>query len=85
MVLLGAGIEAERFSNMDEDRFLAPHWVVLTQQEVKKLGAMQSNVPRPLPAPKGEAIAMIREDGISLIYWDGTAFKWAGSASSQLK
>jgi hypothetical protein len=39
----------------------------------------RSNVPKPVPDVKTEAIAMIWEDGISLIYWDGAMFRWASS------
>jgi len=77
--LLGMGIGGGQFSDMPEDNFLAPHWEVITKREVVDLKAFQNNVPKPVPSTKGEAIAMIWEDGISLIYWDGTAFKWAGS------
>jgi len=77
--LLGRGLGTAQFSDMPEDKFLAPQWAVYTKQEVAALGAFQSNVPRPVPSVKGEAIAMIWEDGISLIYWDGAKFRWAGS------
>ena len=80
LFLLGAGISGgSRFSDMEQDRFLAPQWAVYTKQDVTALGAFQVNVPRPVPTVKGEAIAMIWEDGISLIYWDGSKFMWAGS------
>jgi len=54
---------------MPNDNFLAGHWAVYTKQEVAALGGFQVNVSRPVPSAKGEAIAMIWEDGISLIYW----------------
>jgi len=79
LFVLGAGLGGPTFSDMEQDRFLAPNWAVYTRQDVSALGAFRSNVPRPVPAVKGEAIAMIWEDGISLIYWDGARFKWAGS------
>ena len=69
------------FSNMPADNFVAPHWQVLTREETKSLGKFATTVPNPLPAPKGETIAMIWEDGISLIYWDGEKFRWAGAAN----
>ena len=79
LFLLGAGLGSKQFSDMPKDNFLGPQWAVYTKQEVAALGAFQSNVPRPVPPVKGEAIAMIWEDGISLIFWDGTKFKWAAS------
>ncbi len=80
LFLLGAGVSGgSQFSDMEQDRFLAPQWAVYTKQDVTALGTFKSNVPRPIPSVKGEAIAMIWEDGISLIYWDGAKFRWAGS------
>jgi hypothetical protein len=79
LFLLGSGLGGGRFSDMPQDNFLAPQWAVYTKQEVKALGAFRSNVPHPVPSVKAEAIAMIWEDGISLIYWDGAKFRWAGS------
>jgi hypothetical protein len=79
LFLLGARIGGGRFSDMPQDRFIAPNWAVYTREDVTALKAFQSNVPRPVPSVKGESIAMIWEDGISLIYWDGKSFKWAGS------
>ncbi len=77
--LLGSGIAGSRFSDMPHDNFLAPQWVVLTKEEVAALAPFESNAPHPVPVVKGEAIAMIWEDGICLIYWDGAKFRWAGS------
>lgn len=77
--LLGSGISGVQFSDMAQDRFIAPQWAVFTKLDVKGLKAFQANVPRPVPPVKAESIAMIWEDGICLIYWDGTRFKWAGS------
>jgi hypothetical protein len=77
--LLGSGIGGNQFSDMPRDAFLAPQWEVFTKQDVAGLRAFQSNVPRPVPVVKSESIAMIWEDGISLIYWDGAKFRWAGS------
>jgi hypothetical protein len=79
LYLLGAGVGSAEFSDMPKDNFLAPHWAVYTKQEVAALGAFQTNVPHPVPSAKGEAIAMIWEDGISLIYWDGARYRWAGA------
>ena len=78
LFLLGAGIGEKKFSDDEEDSFLAPHWEVLSQRDVEELRAWRGNVPYPIPYFKGEAIAMIWEDGTSLIYWDGKQFRWAG-------
>jgi len=69
------------FSDMPGDNFVAPHWQVLTTAETKALGKYSTTVPNPLPEFKGETIAMIWEDGISLIYWDGKKFRWAGASN----
>ncbi|HBY62379.1 MAG TPA: hypothetical protein DEH78_21355 [Solibacterales bacterium] len=79
MFLLGSGLGGGQFSDMPQDKSLAQQWAVHTKREVAALGAFRSNVPRPVPSVKGEAIAMIWEYGISLIYWDGVKFRWAGS------
>lgn len=80
LFLLGSGIRGGiQFSDMEGDVFLAPQWEVFTVADVAELRRFRSNVPRPVPSVKGEAIAMIWEDGISLIYWDGAKFRWAGS------
>jgi len=50
---------------------------VLTAAEVRKLTSFASNVPRPLPNQVGDAIAMIFEDAVELVYWDGRQFRHA--------
>jgi hypothetical protein len=67
------------FSDMPGDNFVAPHWAVLTHSEIVELTKFSSNVPKPIPEAKGEGIAMVWEDGISVIYWNGTRFRWAGA------
>lgn len=79
--LLGAGLGDKRFSNKEGDNFLAPQWEVATKADISALSAFRRNVPHPIPVVKGEAIAMVWEDGIALIYWDGGAFRWAGPKS----
>ena len=78
--LLGSGISGGNpFSDMPNDVFFAPNWMVYTKEQVAELEDMGGvNAPWPVPQIKGEAIAMIWEDGIALIYWDGKDFKWAG-------
>jgi hypothetical protein len=77
--LLGSEGNGPAFSDMADDNFFAPSWMVYTRAEVNDLTKYTSNVPQAVPASRGEAIAMVWEDGISLIYWDGAKFRWAGS------
>jgi hypothetical protein len=67
------------FSNMPDDNFVAPRWEVFSQSAVAGLSKFRSNVPNPLPHTAAEAVAMIWEDGIALIYWNGKRFCWAAS------
>lgn len=67
------------FSDMPNDNFVAPKWEVLSKADLTDLKRFQSNVPAPVPKTAGEAVAMIWEDGIALIYWNGSRFLWAGT------
>jgi hypothetical protein len=79
-VLLGAATTATHpFSSMPDDNFVAPSWAVYRKAETATLRKYSNNVPNPFPDTKGEVIAMIWEDGISVIYWDGKQFRWAPS------
>lgn len=78
VVLLGATVTGRVFSSMSADNFVAPYWQVYTKAEVLELTKISSNVPRPISDIKGEAIGMIWEDGIALVYWDGNRYRWAG-------
>ena len=69
------------FSDMPDDNFVAPNWQVLNKAEVASLAKFSMNVPHPVPRTAGEAVALIWEDGIALIYWDGRRFQWAGSSN----
>jgi hypothetical protein len=66
------------FSDMPRDNFFAPNWSIYSKAEINALGKFAGGgvpvVPRNI---LGESIAMIWEDGIALIFWDGRAFKWA--------
>jgi hypothetical protein len=66
------------FSDMPGDNFFAPNWEVFSRQETRSLeqwgGISAAMPPRKI---RGESIAMIWEDGVAIIYWDGQAFKWA--------
>ncbi|MCE5306443.1 MAG: hypothetical protein LLG20_02270 [Acidobacteriales bacterium] len=65
------------FSDMPGDNFLAPNWAVYSKAETEALRAFTSNVPVIPGKLYGESLAMIWEDGIALILWDGRAFRWA--------
>jgi hypothetical protein len=75
--LLGANIGGRKLSSMPNDNFLAPDWEVFTQQSARESIKAARTVPNPAPAPRAEAIAMVWEDGISLICWDGAKYAWA--------
>jgi hypothetical protein len=68
------------FSDMPDDNFFAPNWSVYSKAETRALGRFKSGDVPVLPRRiLGETIAMIWEDGIALIYWDGRAFKWTAN------
>jgi hypothetical protein len=77
--VLGREESGQAFSSMPADNFFAPNWMVYTRAEVRELTSYTSNVPAPILGLRGEAIAMVWEDGISMIHWDGQRFRWAGS------
>jgi hypothetical protein len=83
--LLGSAVGGgDKFSDMPDDNFLASNWQVYTKKDVEDLKEMGGvNAPWPVPKVKGESIAMIWEDGIALIYWDGAKFKWSGPSDPQ--
>jgi hypothetical protein len=65
------------FSDMPNDNFIAPNWMVYSTAETRALAVFKGiNVPAVPARLLGETIAMIWEDGIALIYWDGRAFRW---------
>jgi hypothetical protein len=76
---LGSGLGGDVFSNKPDDNFFARHWEVMTPQQVNQLRTFKQNVPRPVPNVSAESIAMVWDDGIGLIYWDGKQFRWAGT------
>ncbi|MDP8979750.1 MAG: hypothetical protein M3O35_04060 [Acidobacteriota bacterium] len=67
------------FSNMPDDNFVAPNWEVFRKADIADLRQFDTNVPNPVPNTAGEAVGMIWEDGIALIYWNGSRFSWAGN------
>jgi hypothetical protein len=74
--VLGADNQGDHpFSDMPHDNFVAPDWDVVSREELVRWHQHHPD----LPTPEGEGIAMIWEDGIAVIYWDGKAFRWVGS------
>jgi hypothetical protein len=67
------------FSDMPNDNFTSSNWEVFSKTDVANLRHFKTNGPNPVPKTAGEAVAMIWEDGIALIYWNGRRFSWAGS------
>jgi hypothetical protein len=65
-------------SDMPNDNSVAPNWEIFTKADIANLKRFDINVPNPLPKTAGEAVAMIWEDGLALIYWNGSHFSWAG-------
>jgi len=73
-VILGAETRgAKAFSDMPGDNFVAPHWEVATRADVLALRRTNDGV----PDPKGESIFMVWEDGLHIIYWDGSGYRWS--------
>ena len=77
-VLLGGRADAKQaFSTREGDNFVAKGWEVLTRAEVRELTSFASNVPKPVANQVGDAIAMISEDLVDQVYWDGRQFRYA--------
>jgi len=64
------------FSDMPNDNFVAPQWKVYTKEEAAKVQTIDKEPSTQVAFPKGDSIAMIWEDGICLIYWDGNRYRW---------
>ena len=67
-----------KFSDMPDDNFISSNWDVFTKEDartVRKSSGTSGSTPSAYP--KGESIAMIWEDGICLIYWDASRYRWA--------
>lgn len=66
------------FSDMTNDNFCSSNWAVYSKAEVQSLKKFAGGGVPVIPANLiGESLAMIWEDGIALIYWNGREFKWA--------
>jgi|GEM_PF-5580291 len=77
-VILGTDdTSAKQFSDKPDDNFMSSNWDVFTKEEAQTVRKYNSKgISVPVAHPKGESIAMIWEDGICLIYWDGSHYKW---------
>jgi hypothetical protein len=76
-VILGADNPVDPpFSDMPHDNFVAPKWEVYTKEQALELGDAEHDAPERMASPRGDSIAMIWEDGVCLIYWDGSRYRW---------
>jgi hypothetical protein len=77
VILLGADNSTNPpFSNMPNDNFVAQKWRVYSKEESANVRAIDDDPVVESGSPKGDSIAMIWEDGICLIYWDGYQYRW---------
>jgi len=77
VVMLGAEAPKDPpFSDMPDDNFVAPRWRVMSKREANTLYNYDGDKPVKVASPKGGSIAMLWEDGICLIYWDGSRYRW---------
>ena len=77
--VLGSEGREVPFSDMPDDNFFAPTWMVYTKSEATEIGKYSANEPKKLPTIRGEVLVMWWEDGMSAIYWAGSSFRWAGA------
>lgn len=77
VVLGGKADPKQAFSSVEGDNFIAPNWEVLSTVQTRRLTAFTSNVPKPLTDQRGEAIAMIFEDAVELVFWNGRQYRHA--------
>ena len=61
--------------DVTDPNFVAPHWEVYTNEQARDI-LQQNHRPAVI---KGEAIAMMWEDGIGLLFYDGHHFRWVGA------
>jgi hypothetical protein len=75
--ILGADMPKDPpFSDMPNDNFVAPTWKVMAKQDALKIYNYDGDKPIRAASPRGDSIAMIWEDAICLIYWDGSRYRW---------
>lgn len=75
--ILGADMPKDPpFSDMPNDNFVAPTWKVMSKREALKIYNYDGDKPIRAASPAGDSIAMIWEDAICLIYWDGSRYRW---------
>lgn len=72
--ILGGGV-GQPFSDMRDDAFISPQWQAVSAREA------QSEIPDCAKYVRRDGILMIWEDGLGLIGWDGTAFRWCAWSS----
>jgi hypothetical protein len=72
-IVLMPGLD-NRFTSKDltVTHFVAPHWEVYTRAQARDLLKNNHKMGRPL----GESIAMMWEDGIGLLFFNGKKFQW---------
>ena len=64
---------AKIFSDMPNDQFLSNDWQVLTVSDVDQFRKAD---PRFAAVKGAEAIELVWEDGVAVIYWDGKRVRW---------
>lgn len=64
------------FSDMPNDNFVSSQWEVFSKKEVADLHKSVNGRRIQVAFPRGDSIAMIWEDGICLIYSDGSRYRW---------
>ncbi len=78
-VILGGGVDGEdAFSNTPNDRVVGDHhWYVISQSDVED-GLEEYGATRPdaLPGQRGDALGMLFDYGLYVVYWDGTGYRW---------
>jgi hypothetical protein len=74
--LLGGEGPGKPFSDMPDDIYFAPSWMVYSKAEVTE-AIQYSSGPAPIGRIEGEAIAIVWEDGLALVYWNGKSYRWA--------
>jgi hypothetical protein len=65
------------FSDMANDNFVSSQWEVMSKEEAHDVRKSVDGRRVQIAFPRGDSIAMVWEDAICLIYWDGGRYKWA--------
>jgi hypothetical protein len=64
------------FSDMPNDNFVAPEWRLYSKEEAAQVHSIDGPVGQKAAIPMGDSVAMIWEDGVCVIYWDGSRYSW---------